>query len=136
MKNHKYIPLKRAVEFHGHLGPWLVLGLITGKYIIETLKAQRHFGLKIKAYGLNKKPQTCLLDGLQLSTGCTLGKFNLLTMKAKSIKIDCLNTKTGKRTVVSFKKDILDLLGSLNDHKASERIAREFYRLNPSAFIK
>lgn len=134
--NDKYIYLKKAVEFHGHLGPWLVLGLVTGEYILNKLKAKKYFGLKIKVYGLNQKPKTCMLDGLQLSTGCTLGKFNLLTIKAKSIKIDCFNKVTKKRLTIHFDKKFLDWLNSAKDHKTSEEIAHKLYRQNVANFIK
>ena len=135
MKNNNYISLGKAIEFHGHLGPWLVLGLVAGKYIVKKLKARRHFGLAIETCGLNKKPKTCLLDGLQLSTGCTMGKTNLSSTNSSFIKITGLNKDTKKKVTVRFKKHVLELLNAVGDHKTSEKIAKNFYKMSPKELI-
>ena len=71
------ISLRQAIKFHGHLGPWLVVGLFMGSYGLKKIKAKKFFGLKIIAKMPNKRPMSCLIDGLQLSSGCTLGKVNI-----------------------------------------------------------
>jgi len=65
--------LLKAIEFHGHLGPYLVLGLKAGLF------ANQIFGrkpMKTEAFIKTKTtpPQSCFADGVQFSTGCTLGK--------------------------------------------------------------
>ena len=40
------ISLKEAEKFHGHLGPWLVLGLLIGDAALKKLKAEKYFGLE------------------------------------------------------------------------------------------
>jgi formylmethanofuran dehydrogenase subunit E len=65
------ITLKEAIRFHGHLGPYLVLGVLAGEAALKKLKAKKYFGIEMKVWGANKKPKSCLVDGLQLSTGAT-----------------------------------------------------------------
>ncbi len=65
--------LRRLADFHGHLGPYVLLGYRMG------LVARKHF--KGKFYGTvftgTEPPVSCLIDGVQFSSGCTWGKGNL-----------------------------------------------------------
>jgi len=59
-------------EFHGHLGVFSIVGAKMG------IKAREFFGvgpdvLKVKTYAGLKPPFSCLNDGIQVSTGATLG---------------------------------------------------------------
>jgi formylmethanofuran dehydrogenase subunit E len=65
------IPLKR---FHGHLGPYVVIGYRMGKM------ARERFAGKMTAvvFTGNHPPMSCLIDGIQFTTGCTLGKNNIV----------------------------------------------------------
>ena len=64
------IPLKR---FHGHLGPYVVIGYRMGKL------ARERFAGKMTAvvFTGSHPPMSCLIDGVQFTTGCTLGKNNI-----------------------------------------------------------
>ena len=68
--------VKRAVEFHGHLGPFLVLGLRAGLLALERLGAAK-YELSAVVETESKPPASCIIDGIQVSTGCTLGRANL-----------------------------------------------------------
>jgi formylmethanofuran dehydrogenase subunit E len=65
------IPLKR---FHGHLGPYVVIGYRMGKL------ARQRFEGKMTAIVFTGKhpPMSCLIDGVQFTTGCTMGKNNIV----------------------------------------------------------
>jgi len=69
--------MHRARQFHGHLGAWLVLGLRAGEYGVKRLEAEKWFGLRVLVECQTRPPERCLVDGLQLSTGCTYGKGNI-----------------------------------------------------------
>ncbi len=69
--------LHRLRQFHGHLGPYAVLGYRLGGWLLERLGCGKYFGAHITVTGPGVTPFTCLLDGLQMSTGHTLGKRNL-----------------------------------------------------------
>ncbi|MFO7638448.1 MAG: formylmethanofuran dehydrogenase subunit E family protein [bacterium] len=68
--------LQQATSFHGHLGPWLALGLRAGLYARRIVSADP-FRLVARARCPARTPYTCLLDGIQFSSGCTLGKGNI-----------------------------------------------------------
>jgi len=79
--------IKEAVKFHGHLGPYLILGVLAGEIALKRIGVKKYFGLEVKVYGANQKPKSCLIDGLQLSTGATFGKGNIRKLAGKNIKI-------------------------------------------------
>ena len=130
------ISLKSAEKFHGHLGPWLVLGLLIGEYGLKKIKAQKYFGLEIKVSGLGKKPHSCLVDGLQLSTGCTLGKGNIHLNGAKKIKIVFINRTNQKSISLSLKKGLLKNLDRDMSHKEAEAIAYKLSKTNPLKIVQ
>lgn len=70
------VSLAAACRFHGHLGPWLVLGLRAGEYAARKLKASP-FEIKATVWCGPRPPFSCFLDGVQLGSGCTMGKANL-----------------------------------------------------------
>ena len=122
------IPLKAAVKFHGHLGPYLVLGLMAGDLALKKIKAGKHFGIKVLVQGANKKPKSCLVDGLQLSTGATYGKGNIKKIKGRPIKIRVYNLDKNKKVEISLKRSLVDDLGALKAHKDSEIFARKLLK--------
>jgi len=67
-------PLAKAVEFHGHLCPGLVMGYLASKLGMERLGAERSEDEELIAIVEN---DSCAVDGVQVFTGCTTGKGNL-----------------------------------------------------------
>ncbi|MEW6243443.1 MAG: formylmethanofuran dehydrogenase subunit E family protein [Bacillota bacterium] len=64
-------------RFHGHLGPFVVLGYRMGQAAIDRLGAPRYFGPRVLSKAGTTPPVSCLNDGIQLGTGCTFGKGNI-----------------------------------------------------------
>ncbi len=126
------ITLAQAVKFHGHLGPFLVLGLRIGNAAIRKLKAERYFGILVSVEGADKKPKSCLIDGLQLATGATFGKGNIEKIGAKSIKVRIKNLRNNKRIVFKLKHSLIEELDSIKTHSESEKVARRLYGENES----
>lgn len=73
--------LEKLIKFHGHLGPFVVLGYKMGLFALELLKCDLYWDLKVTAHFGFKPPPSCTLDGLQIATGCTLGKGNIIRGK-------------------------------------------------------
>lgn len=69
--------LHRLRQFHGHIGPYAVLGYRLGLWILARLGCGKYFGASVTARGPRITPFTCMLDGIQMATGYTLGKGNL-----------------------------------------------------------
>ncbi len=70
------VPLKR---FHGHLGPYVVIGYRMGRL------ARERFDGKMTAvvFAGRHPPMSCLIDGVQFTTGCTLGKNNIVVREGQ-----------------------------------------------------
>jgi formylmethanofuran dehydrogenase subunit E len=88
--------LRAGVRFHGHLGPYLVLGLRMGTVAVRKLKPKRLHEVSAIVWTKTSPPQSCVLDGIQVSTGCTLGKGNIRAKDARHTKA---RFRTGGRTV-------------------------------------
>ncbi|MEO0081043.1 MAG: formylmethanofuran dehydrogenase subunit E family protein [candidate division WOR-3 bacterium] len=78
--------LADAARFHGHLGPWLVLGLRAGRHAADKLKV-KPFELQARVFCPSGTPYTCLLDGVQLGSGCTMGKGNIRHIRSRRVRI-------------------------------------------------
>ncbi len=69
--------LNRGIEFHGHGGAFLVVGLRMGLAALKQLDAKGWFDLRCRVFLKLKPPDSCVVDGIQISTGCTMGKRNI-----------------------------------------------------------
>ena len=125
------ISLKEAVKFHGHLGPYLILGILAGEIALNKLGSKKYFGMKVKVWGANKKPKSCLIDGLQLSTGATYGKGNIHKLNSKKIKVLFEDLKNNRKINLYLKKSLINRLKNLKNHEDSEEFAREVYKAEP-----
>ncbi len=68
----------KATEFHGHLGPFLVIGVRMGLIGFRELGIEKNEGnLRITAMLKNSVPFSCTIDGIQVATKCTIGNRKL-----------------------------------------------------------
>jgi len=93
------VDLEVARAFHGHLGPYLVLGLRLGARIVAALQ-RRHFGLRVVVHCPPQPPPSCVADGLQLSTGCSLGKRNITLEPAEEVWVEAERSDGSSRLVL------------------------------------
>jgi len=105
-----------------------VLGLLAGEIALKKLKCKKYFGLEIKVWGANERPKSCLIDGLQLSTGATYGKGNMEKLRGRLIKIKIKDKTTRKNMALTLKKGVINLLDKTTTHKDSEILANKLYR--------
>jgi formylmethanofuran dehydrogenase subunit E len=100
-----------AVQLHGHLGPMLVFGARMGMAALGTVDAKGYFDVEVTCEGpFDKPPASCFLDGLQISTGATLGKRNLQTIASDRIVVRVKNTHTGKTAELRPREEFMALL--------------------------
>jgi len=77
-------PLIELARFHGHLGPFIVIGYRMGRYALERF-GNNPFALRATVYCSGITPQSCLVDGIQLGSGCTMGKGNIEIIKSDTV---------------------------------------------------
>lgn len=76
---------KQATEFHGHDGPYMVIGLRMGLTALEILDCKGWFDLKCEVRLHWNPPDSCVIDGIQSSTGCTMGKRNISVVEQPGV---------------------------------------------------
>jgi len=103
--------LKFAAQFHGHLGPMMTFGSRMGMAALQAVDAKGYFDVEITCEGpFVKPPASCFLDGLQITTGATMGKRNLEWVKGDKIVVHVKNTQTGKTATLQPTEAFLALL--------------------------
>ena len=71
------LTIKKAEELHGHLGPFLVIGVRIGETAKRMLEVESNEKLRATAKIPLKTPFSCILDGIQSTTQCTVGNQKL-----------------------------------------------------------
>jgi formylmethanofuran dehydrogenase subunit E len=127
LKN-KRITLKEAVKFHGHLGPYLILGILAGELALKHLNCKKYFGLDVKVRGASRKPKSCFIDGLQLSCGATYGKGNIENRDGRRIEAIFRDCRNNKKIKLHLAESLAEKLDSLRGHRDSEALARKLYK--------
>jgi len=72
--------LVNVARFHGHLGPWLTVGALVGQDALKRLETRGQWLIEVVCYlppDKQRPAPSCMLDGLQVTTGATMGKCNL-----------------------------------------------------------
>jgi formylmethanofuran dehydrogenase subunit E len=65
--------MERLKNFHGHLGPWAVVGYRMGQAARKKFEGK----LWVVVYTGTRPPMSCLIDGVQFTSCCTMGKGNI-----------------------------------------------------------
>ena len=112
------------------------MGLLLGEYGLKKIKAKKYFGLKVDAKLPYRKPVSCFVDGLQLSSGCTLGKRNIKVINSRNIEIKLTNLIKRNHIILGIDDEILRRLKNLKTHDESEDFADKIYRMKPQTLFK
>jgi pyrimidine-specific ribonucleoside hydrolase len=94
-------------EFHGHLGVFSIVGAKMG------IRAREFFGvgpdmLEAISYAGSKPPYSCLTDGIQVSTGATLGMGTIQLAPDSPVQPSALFKYKGRTIRITLKKEYLD----------------------------
>lgn len=101
--------VNQGIKLHGHAGPYLNLGIKMGLLALEILKAKGYFDLSVEAELEYRRPMSCFVDGLQISTGCTMGKGNI-RVKNQPGKVNALFKTENKNLRITLKPEIVESL--------------------------
>jgi formylmethanofuran dehydrogenase subunit E len=125
----KEYSIEDLAAFHGHLGPYIVLGYRIGKYVKRYFCGDP-FHMTANVYCNGVPPQSCLVDGVQIGSGCTLGKRNIDIIVSDSIK--CEFASDGKKIVIRPKPLRLVPRDSEDYFLKVEQLAIDMYRMDDS----
>jgi len=114
--------LEDAVKFHGHLGPFLILGLRAGLLGVDYL-GKDYFELEAKVETRPQPPRSCFIDGIQFTSGCTTGKCNIEIKASEGVSVEFIRGK--RRISVIVKTDVLEIVDRITSDTQAETIGRE-----------
>lgn len=100
--------INKGIEFHGHLGPFLIIGIKMGHLALGELDSKGHSELSVLVETGTNPPISCLIDGIQISTGCTLGKGNVKVIGNK--KARATFSKDRESIEIELKADVLKMI--------------------------
>jgi pyrimidine-specific ribonucleoside hydrolase len=94
-------------EFHGHLGVFSIVGSKMG------IRAREYFGvgpdmLNVLAYAGTKPPYSCLIDGIQVSTGATLGMGSIQIASDSVVQPSAVFTYKDRSVRITLKNEYLE----------------------------
>jgi len=92
--------LAKAIEFHGHLCPGLVMGYLASELGMERIGAERSEDEELIAIVEN---DSCAVDAVQVLTGCTTGKGNLFLRDYGKMVFTFAVRPSGRAVRVSLK---------------------------------
>ena len=94
-------------EFHGHLGVFSIVGAKMG------IRAREYFGvgpdmLRVVSFAGSQPPYSCLNDGIQVSTGATLGMGTIRLASDSIYRPSAIFTYQDHSITITLKKEYLD----------------------------
>jgi formylmethanofuran dehydrogenase subunit E len=115
------IPVVDLIKtFHGHLGPYVVIGYRMGRLGLEATGCEGHFDVSAVVYSYLEPPRSCLIDGVQLGSGCTLGKRNIEVRATDGPAYAVFDAENGARVTVKLRPEAAALVGRLIEEKGVE----------------
>lgn len=125
--------LNESEKFHGHLGPFLVIGVKAGLVGLRKFKTKRgDRDLFVKVLCRNSTPFSCVLDGLQFSTGCTAGNKRLSFEESTGMIIEIRNSEETLKMIVNhivFENLKMNLLGNKFQNEKLRELAHEIAQM-------
>lgn len=117
--------IEDLAAFHGHLGPYIVLGYRMGRY------ARQHFcsdpfQMKAVVFCEGVPPESCLADGIQIGSGCTLGKRNIEIVAGRDLRCEFA---CGERKIVISPRNISFPPQGGNYSQLIEKLAEDMYSM-------
>ncbi|MBN2109502.1 MAG: TraR/DksA C4-type zinc finger protein [Methanosarcinaceae archaeon] len=123
---------EEAAKFHGHVCPGLTIGYIASKAAIEELEAERDVDEELVTIVEN---DACGVDAVQVLTGCTIGKGNLIYRDHAKQVFTFICRNSGKAVRVALKAsfniddidpEVSELRPKVMSGTATEEQAKEY----------
>lgn len=125
--------LKQIERFHGHLGPYVVLGYKMGE-IANQMLGSGPFSKNVVVWTGMKPPVSCIIDGIQMSSGCTLGKGNI-SINSDGIPKARFSNNDGKHVEIALKTSVkYEIDNRLTEENMASFSMHLFQRSNQKLF--
>jgi len=122
------VMIDNAQKLHGHLGPFLVIGVRMGMIAKKALSitddqcASLKANVKVPLY----PPFSCLLDGIQASTSCTVGNQRLIIENSEDICVNFAKQNAGRTVKITLNPKIAEELKKRHsENSLTEKFALE-----------
>jgi len=117
--------------FHGHLGVYVTLGLRMGE--IGRRRLGSYKGLRAAVSSRLEPPMLCVVDGVQFSSGCTMGKGNIRVVSGENPEV--VFTKEGRTVRVVLRAGLRDRIErEMSKEKEAEQSLFYFRTLESELF--
>jgi len=116
--------VQKAADFHGHMGPFLVVGVRMGIVGLQKLGVRRgDDSLSATVFVEPSVPFSCAIDGIQVTTKCTIGNGKLRLRNSTKEISTVFEVSGGKQVTVTLNPVMLtELKRSLRKIAASEKL--------------
>jgi formylmethanofuran dehydrogenase subunit E len=103
--------LRKATDVHGHFGPFLTLGVRMGLLGLRELGARKgDTDLRVTVSLEYTLPFSCMLDGIQASTRCTVGNKRLRWTESKEFGAVFLQQNSGREVEIKINPTVVQEL--------------------------
>ena len=109
--------LLQLKRFHGHLGPYVVIGYRMGAMARDRLQGRLHATVMTG----DKPPLSCIVDGIQFSSSCTLGKGNISIQDKREAKAHFVNEK--QLLEIKLLEEVRERIDATMSHETEELMA-------------
>ncbi|RJP75799.1 MAG: hypothetical protein C4524_11405 [Candidatus Zixiibacteriota bacterium] len=116
--------LSAAKRFHGHMGPYLVVGMRMGRLFCQAF-GEAPFGFRIHTSVGLQPPFSCIIDGLQVSTPGTIG--NSMIRVEGDFALAAWAQKDDRRLDVRLREEVRRRIDTETTRENEERIAAELW---------
>jgi formylmethanofuran dehydrogenase subunit E len=130
----KYEDFMTCVAFHGHICPGLAIGYRAAKEGMKTLDEHRSVDEEVVAIVENN---ACGTDAVQVLTGCTFGKGNLIHKDYGKQVFAFLGRDSGKGVRLAMRADVMkrsdehqELMDKIRQDTATEEEKKRFWMLH------
>lgn len=132
--------LRKARDFHGHMGPFLVIGVRAGLTGLRRLNVERgDLNLHATVWLKYSVPLSCIVDGVQISTGCTYGNKRLAVKDSDEIRVR-IESRDGQVDIALHEATLnnlkLQVLGRKVCESELERLAYEIASIDEFELFK
>ncbi|MFH1349749.1 MAG: FmdE family protein [Pseudomonadota bacterium] len=124
----------RCADFHGHVCPGLSIGFRASGAGLEWLNARRAVDEEVVAIVENN---ACGTDAVQVLTGCTFGKGNLIYRDHGKQVFIFIGRKSGQGVRIAMKPGVIEtnerhreLTGKIREEAATEEERKEFWAIH------